>query len=370
MADSKNVVVIMSFGGSDKSHNRASIIDFLRVKHIIGNLAQVEHLPGIAETRVKYDITRAELEVGDIPNKAKEIIYAADIVVAILSERNLNVIYELAFRFELKGQCIILIRGKPEELLPIYVKDQAYFDLESNLSEVYRAKLAEIAAADKPHLDFRDPVPLALAKLIEQYDTNLAFFLQHALARIEEGIDNQPGSADLVPGLDIGHNLSAWTTYYPYNVVRVGWKRRSRPLGYELEDVLDEPIVYAANQDYFQMFGLSINAQTFRHQQHLSLARLLERLDELRCVEPHHLERLKADQGRLFREIVLNQGLARAEAPLAFNEKHPCRDFRGAAFLPTLVAMCVPGDCEQMRERPHFSYFIVVFVEQPTPEVI
>ncbi|MCK7501141.1 MAG: hypothetical protein MZW92_71720 [Comamonadaceae bacterium] len=191
----------MSFGGGDKSLKRLSILDFLRVKHIVTDLVDVEHVQGMAETRVNYEITRAELEVGDIPNKAKAIIYGADIVVAVLTERNVNVVDELALRFELKGQCIIMIRGKAEDLLPIYVKDQAYYDLDSNLPEIYRHKLNEIAAADKPHLDFRDPVPTPVTKLIEQYDTNLKFFLQNALQRIEEGADSSPGSATLVQEL-------------------------------------------------------------------------------------------------------------------------------------------------------------------------
>ncbi|MCK7501140.1 MAG: hypothetical protein MZW92_71715 [Comamonadaceae bacterium] len=153
-------------------------------------------------------------------------------------------------------------------------------------------------------------------------------------------------------------------------MVRVGWKRRSRPLGYTPDDILDEAIVYAANQDYFNMFGLSLSAENFRPQDHLSLAKLLTNLKELDCVDPPNMQRLENDQARLFRDIVLNSGFARSGVPIVFNDKHPRREFRASAYLPTLVAMRTTGSPESQETRPHFSYFIVVFIEQPIPEVI
>jgi len=369
---SRNVVVIMPFGGGDENAQRRSVIDFFRVKHIITELVEVKlgsvFMP--ADIKLDYEVARAEIAAGDVLRNARKQILSADIVVAILTELNRNVIYELAFRFELKGKCIILIRGNPDELLPIYVKGQGYDDLDADLSSEYRDDLDHFIKHHSLPLHFNGPIPKELAQSITDNDKHLRLFLQDALEQLESNLCGLPGCIDLVPGLDIGHNLREWETFYPYNVVRVGWSKRSKKYGYLESDMIEKPIVYAANRAYLQMFDLGMDPQSVGPDSNMTIETLMERLIEMECCEPKHLQNLMADQGHLFRKVVLELGSARATAPLVFNANHPHADFRERAFLPTLVGLCAPGSPEMLRSHPHYSYFIVVFVEQAIPEVI
>lgn len=376
---SRNVVVIMPFGGADKTAQRRSMFDFLRIKHVVSKLVDVRLSTQQKDVQVKldYDVQRVEFGVGAISRDVKKAILTADVVIAVVTDyqsspknSTVNVIYELAFRFEMKGRCIILVRGDPQVLLPSYVESQIYGNFDDNLSGTYQDLITRFVDKEALSLDPREAVPPKVAAAIAKHDTALKVFLQKALLDIESGIGDRPGSIDIVPALDIGHNLWDWTTFYPYNVVRVSWKKRSCPDHYELEDLDGEPVVYAANEDYLDMFDFKADPKTVGPQMKLTGSALVNRLKEMGCCEPADLENFIEDQGRLTEKIIFGLKSGRAAAPLIFNEQHPHPDFRGRAYLPSLVAMCTPGTAELLREHPHYSYFIVVFIEQPRPEVI
>lgn len=376
---SRNVVVIMPFGGADKTAQRRSLLDFLRIKHVVSKLVDVRlsTQQGDVQVKLDYDVQRVEFAAGAISRDVKKAILSADVVIAVVTDyqskqnnSTANVIYELAFRFEMKGRCIILLRGDARALLPSYVENQIYGNFDDNLSEAYVDLLAHFVEKGELSLDPREEVPRKVAAAIGKYDTALKVFLQNALHDIESGIGDRPGSIDIVPALDIGHNLWDWTTFYPYNVVRVSWKRRSHPDHYEPADLDGEPVVYAANEDYLKMFDFQVDPKSVGPQMKLTGRALLERLSEMKCCPPADLERFMQDQGELTTKIVFGLKSGRAKAPLVFNDDHPHAEFRGRCYLPSLVAMCTPGAAELLREHPHYSYFIVVFIEQPRPEVI
>ncbi|MHC4710343.1 MAG: toll/interleukin-1 receptor domain-containing protein, partial [Planctomycetota bacterium] len=146
--------------------------------------------------------------------------------------------------------------------------------------------------------------------------------------------------------------LDAWKTYIPCNVVRLRWKKKSEDLEYSSDDLDQEPIVYAINPAFAQLYNFSDkefpNPNGIKP---LTSNRLYKRLEEY--IEPIHLEKLKEDQARISEQIIFKSMIANAMVPLQFNEKHP--HFPGAAFLPCLVCKHVVGEVTS----PHETYLLV-----------
>jgi len=107
----KNVAVMMPFGGTDPQRQRRCILNFLRIKYLIENVIEVQLLPGEPESKINYKVKHARTEVGSIPDEALRTLLNADILIGLITEVNVNVIYELAVRNLLKGTLISKRQG-------------------------------------------------------------------------------------------------------------------------------------------------------------------------------------------------------------------------------------------------------------------
>jgi hypothetical protein len=94
----RNVLVITSFGGGDQATVRKSILEFMRIKYIIERKIEVYHRHNDPLSRLNYNVTVFKAEIGAIPSNAIDRIAGTDIVVALITEKNVNVVYELAVR--------------------------------------------------------------------------------------------------------------------------------------------------------------------------------------------------------------------------------------------------------------------------------
>jgi len=362
----KNVAVMMSFGGSDRVKQRRSILEFLRIKENIEKHLNITGCGARSDTRIRYRVNHAMATVGDIPEQALKVIYEADVLLALINEKNANVIYELAVRNLLKGTLVLLVDGDPgkDDLLPIYMRNMGYIRYDSETKSEMAQCLNQLADASwlEP-LTFNTKIPEALAKTVEEQDKGLQEQLCSAFIKIETNPNAPPEGISLVQELDPGKNLASWRAFYPYNCVQAKWNKmgNQRLRQYNLEDLDGEPIVYTANKEYFNMLNLSEWSQEKYSvdENPLMTSTIQELLSNSDFIDAPDFKAWKDDQDRLMAEIVLKNGFARATVPLRFNAKHPHEEFRNKIFLPTLVAMRTVGKTQ----RPHATYFIIVFVE-------
>ena len=122
----RKVVVAMPFGGAGVERRKA-ILNFSRLKYIIENKCQVVPPgPGTTGTRVDYDVVVARTAMDKIPERALEQIRSADILIALLSEQNQAVAYELGYRRARERTVILMVDSQDD--LPVYEKAVAYQD--------------------------------------------------------------------------------------------------------------------------------------------------------------------------------------------------------------------------------------------------
>lgn len=359
----KNVAVMMSFGGSDRTRQRRSILEFLRIKENIEKHLSITGCGTRMDTQIRYKVNHAMTDIGSIPEQALKVIYEADILVALINENNANVIYELAVRNLLKGTLVLLVEGDPEEegFLPIYLKTMGYIRYDSETRDEMRQCLDQLAVAAAP-LSFNTPIPEPLAEAVEERDRGIREHLRDAFSKIETNPNAPPGGVSLVQELDPGKNLASWEAFYPYNCVQARWnKMRDQGLKrYDPADLDGEPIVYTANDYYFEMLDYRLKQKTYSPDENaLTSSMITDKLSKSNFVDPLDFNEWKEDQSRLMQEIVFKSSFARARVPLRFNSNHPREEYRGKLYLPTLVATRTVGK----EERPHATYYLVVFVE-------
>src|SRR4051794_22674368 len=92
----RKIVVAMPFGKT-AVEKRKAILNFRRLKYIIEQKCQVIPSPTTG-MRVAYDVDVARTIINEIPERALSEIYKADILIALLAERNFTVSYELGYR--------------------------------------------------------------------------------------------------------------------------------------------------------------------------------------------------------------------------------------------------------------------------------
>lgn len=364
MSIEKNVAVMMSFGGNDAERQRLSKLHFLRLKQLIEHNINVQVVPGEPESKVRYTVKHARTDVGNIPDQALRVILNADVLIGLITEVNVNVIYELAVRNLLKGALILLVDGDPKEksFLPIYMEDMAYIRYDKLTHPELLSYLQATARETFTELNFDGVVPEPLKNAVQRQDQELQQALESAFSHIETNPNTPPGGVTFVKDLDPGRNLSSWYTFYPYNVVRIGWRKIGENNRYDANDMIGQPVIYAANDRFFQMFNIATDAETFDPEaETLTLLSLANKLKADESVYPENLSAWTKDQERLANQIIFKNGFARAKTPLQFNETHANQEFQNRAYFPSLVAKRIVGD----KRRPHTVYLLVVFIELP-----
>jgi hypothetical protein len=373
----QNVLVIMSFGGNDVLAERRSILEFLRIKYIIENKINVFQKKSDPSSKLTFEANVYKAEVGSIPDNAIDRITGADVVVALITEKNVNVIYELAVRNVFKVEFVIIIKGNPKDVLPIYIQDIAYIPWAKQVGQGDEKQLGEqgkkiqdtidqLAKLEERELDFNfngDQIPQELKKAIDKYDNDLVADLQRGFEKIESFPRPKPLPflRRFVGSLDPGQLLVGWQTYVPFSILRITWKRQSGNNKYEADDIIGEPVVYDVNEQYSNIFDFAkSDFPDPNGERPLTLSRLIEQIKDY--VAPSDLENFLNDQGKVSKKIIFdNAAKFSATVPLIFNENHPFEQFRDKAFMPVLASRRRIGD----PNHRHTMFLVVNMIEGP-----
>jgi nucleoside 2-deoxyribosyltransferase len=119
----RKIVVAMPFGRT-ALEKRKAILNFRRLKYIIEEKCQVIPSPTTG-MRVAYDVDVARTIINEIPERALSEIYKADILIALLSERNFTVTYELGYRRG-RERTPVMLMVDSEDDVSVYEAADAY----------------------------------------------------------------------------------------------------------------------------------------------------------------------------------------------------------------------------------------------------
>lgn len=366
-----SVTVITPFGGSSDEDTRRHVVNYHRVRHLIENAIEVirEDTSGTVG-RLRYKVGICLARSGNISLRALTRLARSNIVVALLSEHNVNVIYELGIRNLHRPETIILVNRElareGRAPIPVYLRESAY-NLFGDSSDV----IAEAVKTHQPSLDWQSTklVP-ELAHVIESGDGELRETLQHAF---QELVDNPPRWLESMNEMARNRHpegfLQGWSTYLPTSIVRIDWKRRSDDLSYRPEDMDGAPVVADANYLFRRIFHIENLNLGPDYTSDITFERLMNRIQPF--IAPEDFEDFLTEQAQLMNWIVLGNGHATAYVPLRFRAEgpetgealHPNKDIRGKVYLPCLTAKKTIGD----PEYPHSTYLIISFVEQFWP---
>jgi hypothetical protein len=358
----RKVAVMMSFGGDDRSekakeqNRRRATLDFMRIKYLVENRVSVKARG--SHDDIVYVVMAYNLNVGDVAPKVITAIAEADVVVGLLTERNVNVVFELAVRNLLKDEMLLLVKGDPDDLVPIYLQGWARIRYDQVDVRDVIEQIEALAVAPLPHLDLYRPIPQGLVDVMEKREDRLAVELERALQDIElANFQRRPDYIlDLAKYLDPGRMLAAWTTYYPYSVVRIRWKRRGSRTGYSPEDMDGPAVVYSANDEFMGLYNRAGKVPAPDGPDGLTAADLVMGLARDDIVE--NLEEFTRDNDRVSAKIVFGDGFAWSRVPLRLNQNHPIAQYRKSAYLPTMAGKRIIG----APERPHAAYYLVIYI--------
>lgn len=354
MPSKRKVAVMMPFGGTDSKLQRRYIIDFMRIKYIIQQKVNVNVGNEFGAERQEYEVTAFQAHVGEIPAKAIKLIHDADILVGLITEKNVNVMYELAARSLLKDVPILLVKGDPDDLLPIYLKNQGYIAY-STPDMVENEIRDSIEKEYLNSLSLNGAIPPWLRDVIDTTDEDLINNIQDALKAMESQRD--PLFKELLDVVAQNQNFDPekmfkiWNTFYPSSIVKMTWKKRSYGVGgYSTSDAEGEAVVCAWNNEFLSLYDfVDPNAP-------MTAKELFNQLKDF--VNEQDLSDFMRDQESLTKRIVLNNGFAEATIPLHINNNHPREQHRGKAYLPCLTMKRIIGD----PQRPHNMYLLVDYI--------
>ena len=127
----------------------------------------------------------------DISTLALDKVSRADVVIAVLHDRNLNVMYEVALRHVLRDEMILVVKGDPKHEVPVYLRDKAYL-VDDGTGEVTKTIdfIARSNARAVGALAFSDPAPPAM--LVQAIDEFAAEEQKRLGAALEEIIGAGP----------------------------------------------------------------------------------------------------------------------------------------------------------------------------------
>ncbi len=342
----RKVVVAMPYGGSG-AERRKAILNFSRLKYIIENKCQVvPPVPITAGMRVDYDVALARTAMDRIPERALERIRSADILIALLSEQNQAVMYELGYR-RARERTVILMVDSKDDVRPVYEKSVAYQDWRQD--EVLK-EIDSIAGSDFPPLaEFEVDIPDALKAAVDAKDDGLIQNLQLALQEIEQefGVWFGPDPVQKLRGI-LSNGIDR---FYPFSVVEVSFSKEG-----EFEDPPSNVVDF--DEDFSRLYGY-LSKEAAARNAPLTLPRLLARIK--RYSHADDWEKFLQEQETLTETVIKDYSFARASVPIRFNSSHPYDQFRCKSFLPCMTAQVVDGN----RDGPHRMYLLVAYIEVP-----
>jgi hypothetical protein len=338
----RKIVVAMPFGRTDLEHRKA-ILNFRRLKYIIEEKCQVIPSPATG-VRAAYNVDVARTIINEIPERALSEIHAADILIALLSERNFTVTYELGYRRGRERTPVMLMVDSQDDI-PVYEAAEAYLVWKQDdvLEEI-----ARIAKNDFPTLvDFRGDIPPSLKEVIDARDHALINNLQLALQEIEnEFVVYEPDPVQKVRGM-----LSdAITRIYPCSVVEVRFSKRG-----EFENPMAAATVVDFDDEFSRLYGYAGKGAAAREGS-LTLEKLLNRLEKFSDADDWN--RFMQEQVKLT-ETMIDYWFTRATVPIKINNAHPIDGFKGKSFLPCVIAQVIDSNLD----GPHRMYLLVAYIE-------
>lgn len=363
----RQVVVVTGFGGEEHLSERRAILHVTRLKYLIEHMIKVPPQGGPSDHNLKYEVSVLKAPVGHIPDDALTAIDSADVLVALITEQNINVIYEIAIRNLLHDETVILLSPKAGKVLPIYLQSMARIDYEKSDPPPNEKTIFDVinALANSPDtkLGWRTLhiVPEELLPLIRKSDDRLVDELQAALQEMEDGPPPRPVFLrNLVKNLDPGRLLSSWTTYVPFSVLRINWKQRSEENAYTENDMIGKPVVYSANFDYLRFFDIGGELPDPNGTNPMTFKRLMDQVEPF--VRADHMKAFVEDQARATQRIIFENGFASTKVPIHFNERHP--HYAHGVYLPQLIAKRIVGDTPH---SPHVMFVFVAMIEDFFP---
>lgn len=347
----RNVVVVMPFGRPGVERRKAHL-NFRRLKYIIEEKCQVVPAGSRATgMRVAYDVDVARAATGEIAPQALLKICKADILIALLSERNSTVTYELGYRRAHEETPVILIADSKEDL-PVYESSVAYQEWGQ---DTVLKQIDAIAGSDFPPLDdFKVDIPGALKDVIDAKDDGLRTSLQLALQEIENTfVEPSPDPVQKLRGM-LSNSIMR---FYPFSVVEVSFSRNG-----EFEDLNAPAKVVDFDDEFSRLYGYGGRLAALNDRP-LTLEKLLKRIERFSDTDDWH--EFLEEQVKLTETVIKDYGFARASVPLKINSSHPDGQFKCKAFLPCMAAEVIDGHDEEDGDGPHRMYLLIEYIEVP-----
>ncbi len=365
-----SITVLTSFGSNDPEREHLFQLDYHRIKHIIESKITVMS-PGRSDP-IGYNVEICNIRAGGISERALEKITKANIVVAILGERNINVIFEIAIRLFYNPVAILFyrdsdmaegdgLRNQFFQHKPIYLDNFAIHALppaDDNLKKV----ATEVASQFNW---FTPGIPEKLATAIDVTDQYFITLLGQCLQEIENEAINVPRDmSELTERRRPEGFIKGWDVMLPTSVIQIKWKKRAERFRYHATDMVDteQPIVRDANDEFKNIFCINQNTQ-FPSQgpNKVTYQMLMDSIEPF--VSDENLSAFNVDQARLSENLIFGSTMTSAEVPLRMEDNHPNVNIRGKVYMPCLVAKHTVGDTD----KAHTTYFIISFVERFWP---
>jgi hypothetical protein len=312
-----------------------------------------------------FDVSVFLAETGSIPEDALQEIRDRDIGIGVISETNVNVIYELAVRITLRPELILIVLGRDaEQYLPIYLQDMGHIvvGFASKDEAAVEQVLRDLANADGSAVGgFEENyIPFGLRKVIDDgHDRALETSLTNALKAIVSGQKKQPSHIyNLMENLDPSRLLMNADSYYPSCVTKYTFlardaKQTAAYLTYKKEDLYEPPFLCDWNSKFLDLMGFA----GWDRRNPLTDDVIFANLS--RFVDKKYLDPFISDQDRVERDIIFGPLNGVAKVPIRFNKEHPNENYRGKAVLP----------CSAIKRRvgnimmTHYLYILVIFFD-------
>jgi hypothetical protein len=344
----RSVVVVMPFGGKDRTERRRAILNFKRLEYLLrSDKCNVTSISPTGEhDRVVYAVEVAKTAMDDIPEKALQQIEAADILIAVVVERNPNVIYEVAYR-RARDRTVVLVVDSADNL-PLYLTSLAYqtwkqAEVLERINQIANDSFRELS-------DFSVGIPDDLKRAIDIYDGELQKGLNDALQEIEAKFE--PHLTEAVQHFR-GIVSDKISSFYPSSIVEIPFSARG-----VFANPQHPAIVRDFDDGFSRLYGY-VDKRQADADRPLVLDKLVGRIKSFS--DENHWAEFMQEQIHLTTVVIMGYGFARATVPLRINDTHPRGEYQGKSYLPCIVGEVLDGSLD----GPHKMYLLVVYIELP-----
>ena len=376
MRELKSVLILMPFQSGVPIEEKASYLEKIRIKHIVEELITVKSrsYPG---SNIQYKANIVNTGVGVIEDVVEKEFEKTDLFIALLTKSNVNVIFEVAILNVLQQNLILLKAPEIEQAnIPVYLNDHAFINLyEGQEDDDIKRYIEKLSPDPNYKIHARDEYSkekeAKLKSMIEELDGRLIRGLEENISNYEQGEVKPPLSfRKLVRDVHPANALSTWTTLLPISVLKARWKPVNEDTNeHDGEESLLEPPLHATtcNTQFTRLFGSSeLVPEAFLEARRLFTGqKQMEKLSEF--ISDENYLAFEEDQGRVFKELFIQDRPSVAKIPLTFSNsgdrRHPYPEFRGKTYMPILIGKKVVG----VRSSPHTTYYFIAYIEDFFP---